>query len=679
MSLAEFRDPEVVTVLGASQDPAKWGHWIARGALLGQHRRKVHLINARGGVIDGHHCVSSIADIQGDLGLVVICLPPVAARDAVGEALARGARSFLCITAAMDVALGEGGEAALVDQIRRAGGRIVGPNCLGIFDAESDLQLAWGTFLPGRLGIVSQSGQLGSEIADLAALRGLGVSRFVSIGNQSDVSASEVLADMVDHDQTAAVALYLESFDDAAALMASMRRLRDAGKPVLVLTVGASAASQQAAATHTGSLTSDIAVVEAACRAAGGLLVHTPTELVDVARLAVSAPRLRGRRVAVVGDSGGQGALAVDVLASAGLETPALPDAVQQALRAALPAGAAVGNPIDLAGAGEGDLETYARVMHAAAEADNIDAVILTGYFGSYGQHVPALQPAEEATALHIADIAQCVDKPVLVHAMSPTSATLDLLGARVPTHHGIEEAARALAGTARLNESRIARPRAEVAAIEGGLPVGYLAARTALQEVGVRFPRARAVRTIDDLHAAASELRAPYVLKADWIAHKTEQGAVAVGLDIGAAASAFVDMSQRLGDGTYVLEEMDRRNHVVEMIVGARRDPAFGVVVMVGLGGVQAELWRDTRIELGPVDREVALSMVQSLRCRPLLEGWRGAPAADVEALVDTMVAVSRYLAEGPRQCTEVELNPVRVGPQGAIAVDALVLGGTS
>ena len=241
-----------------------------------------------------------------------------------------------------------------------------------------------------------------------------------------------------------------------------------------------------------------------------------------------------------------------------------------------------------------------------------------------------------------------------------------------------IEDAARAVIGVALLNEAP-GRSSRRSSGAEGGVsrpPAGYLETREALEQYGVRFPGAAAIRVGNDLTAAAAELQAPFVLKADWIAHKTEHKAVAVGLpDADAALSTFTEMSGRLGDGIYVLEEMDRRDGVVELIVGARRDATFGIIVMVGLGGVQAELWRDTRIELGPVDQDTARAMIDSLRCRPLLDGWRGAPAADVDSLVDTIVAVSQYLAEAPETCTEVELNPVRVGPQGTLAVDALVV----
>jgi acetate---CoA ligase (ADP-forming) len=307
-----------------------------------------------------------------------------------------------------------------------------------------------------------------------------------------------------------------------------------------------------------------------------------------------------------------------------------------------------------------------------------VDAVVLTGYFGSYGRHNPALQAAEEAVARRIAAAAELAGKPVLVHAMSPASRTLEVLREQgVPTHHTIEEAARALAGAVALagRPGRLVdRGAAGPAGAELPAP-GYLGARRLLERAGACFPAAGPVTGPDELRAVAARLRAPYVLKADWIAHKTEHGAVAVGLaDVETAVAAFVDMSARLGAGAYVLEEMDTRPDTVELIVGARRDPMLGPVVLLGLGGVEAELWRDTVLELAPVDHATATAMAARLRGHALLAGWRGRPAVDVDGLAHLVVAVSRLMAEAPEECREIELNPVRVGPDGALAVDALV-----
>ncbi|WP_435742390.1 acetate--CoA ligase family protein [Nocardioides sp. SYSU DS0663] len=673
--LSAFGDPEAVTVVGASADPAKWGYWLARGAAAGAHRRAVHLVNRRGVPIEGRPTVTALADIDGPLGLVVLCVPPADVPAVVHEALDRGAKGFLGITAGLNRALGPNAEAELASTIRAKGARLVGPNCLGIYDASSELQLAWGEFTPGQLGIISQSGQLGSELANLAADRGLGVSRFVSVGNQADVTAAEALADLVDHQDTAVVALYVESFVDGRLMIETLQRLRAAGKHTLLLTVGASDASQTAAASHTGSMTSSLDVVDAACRAAGVLRVDTPAQLIETAQMLVDAPASPGPRTAIVGDSGGQGAIAADVLTRAGLTIAPFAAQQQAALAALLPPDAGVANPVDLAGAGEADLRVYAEIVETLLADDDVDAVTLTGYFGSYGFHTPTLQSVESEVALRIAHASQKHRKPVALHSMCRSSRTIDLVReAGVPTYHHIEDAALALAGGARLASERGRNLAAGDSTPRTAPADGYLAAREVLQSVGVSFPEVCGVTSEAELIAAMRQLPGPWVLKADWIAHKTEVGAVAVGLTTEAAAcEALERMLSTVGPGTYVLERMDTRPDVVEVIVGARRDPVFGPVILVGAGGVQAELLRDNALELGPVDTETARQMLQRLRMFPLLTGWRGKPATDIDALAEMVAGVSQLMAAAT-DCADIEVNPVRVGPTGVLAVDALI-----
>ncbi|MHA6758125.1 acetate--CoA ligase family protein [Streptacidiphilus sp. PAMC 29251] len=674
-----FRDPASIAVVGASDSPTKWGHWLARGALAGAARRPVHLVNARGGTVLGQQTACSLRELPQVPGLVAFAVPAAALGAAVDEALALGVRGVLAVTA------GTPDEAGLAARVRRAGARMIGPNCLGVYDADSELDLVWGSFRPGALAIVSQSGQLGLELAGLAADAGIGVSRFVSVGSQADVTAHEVLADLADHHGTRVVALYLESFGDGRALIAALAALRRAGKPVLLLTVGASEAGQSAARSHTGAMTTATDVVDAACEAAGAVRVETPARLIAAAQLLVRAPRPRGRRVVVVTDSGGQGALAVDLASRAGLLVAPLPEETRRALAAGLPEQATTANPVDLAGGGEQDLGSYSRVVELAAASGTTDAVLLTGYFGSYGRDIPAQQQRETEVALALADVAARHALPVLVHSMARDTATIEALRtAGVPTFTDIEASVDALGTAVRLAELT-PRPASDdrTAADVRVDPPGhgptdtgpdYLAARELLADLVAPFPPAVAVTDQSQLAAAASRLRAPYVLKAQWLEHKSEHGGVAVGLpDADALKAAHARMTERLGPGRYVVEEMDQRPDVVEMVIGTRPDPSFGPVVVVGSGGVQAELWRDTALALAPCTREEALRLIARLRCAPLLDGWRGRPPVDTGALADAVVQLSQLAAQRP-DLQEIELNPLRVAPTGVLAVDALI-----
>jgi acetate---CoA ligase (ADP-forming) len=387
--LGVFSDPTSVAVVGASEDPAKWGYWLASGALLGAHRRGVHFVNARATSVLGHPCAPSVSALVEGPDLVALCVPAIHVDAVVDEALDCGVRGFLGITA------GIADDAALAAKITDGGARLVGTNSLGIYDAATDLQLMWGTMTPGPLAIVSQSGQLGSEIAAIGLRHGLGVSRFISVGNQTDVTATEFLADLAGHDATGVIALYLESFTDGAALFETLAALRSCGKPTVLLTVGASNASARLVRTHTGSLTSPTDVMDAACRAAGVVRVNTPDQVIDAARALLTAPLPAGRTVAVVGDSGGQCGIAADVAVAAGLTVPHFPASLCELLETQLPPGATCTNPVDLAGAGERDLPNYAAVVERVIAGGEVDAVVMTGYFGCYGQDIPSLSDAE--------------------------------------------------------------------------------------------------------------------------------------------------------------------------------------------------------------------------------------------------------------------------------------------
>lgn len=649
--LAVFRDPASVAVVGASADPSKWGYWLASGALKGAHRRRVDFVNRGGTDILGRRSVRRLSDLDDVPELVALCVPAV--DEVVDEALEMGVRGFVGITAAVAA------EAALVSRIRAAGARIVGPNSLGLYDAAAELQLAWGSFTPGPLAVISQSGQLGSEIAALAARQGLGVSRFVSVGNQADVTATELLADLADHRTTRLVALYLESFTDGELLLETLRKL---GKPTMLLTVGGSAASSRLARSHTGALTSSMDVVDAACRAAGVLRVRTPAELVTVAKACLATKTPAGRRVAIVADSGGQGGIAAD-LAADRLIVPELPQDVQKKL--ALPSGAATANPVDLAGAGERELSTYADTVERVLGSSNVDAAILSGYFGSYGADTPTLAERERDEARRIGKVVRNTGKPVIVHSMSADSATAgELWAAGVPVYPTIEDAVNALAGLAAF---RPTRPVRAAAPDRTTIRPGYWAARSFLS--AVPFPPARLIRSERDLETIG-DLAPPYVLKVGWIDHKTEVGGIRTNLtSLGAVLEAYALMRERLGPGDYVVEEQDTREDVVEMLIGVRRDPDFGPVVVIGAGGTAAELHRDVAVELAPITVDTAMAMIRRLGIAALLDGWRGRAPKDILALARLAADVSHHNID------ELELNPVRVGVDGVLAVDALIV----
>jgi acetate---CoA ligase (ADP-forming) len=666
-------DPRSVAVVGASDDPAKWGNWLGRGALRGEHRRPVFLVNRKGGTVLGRSAYRSLTELPEAPELVVVSVPATAFEQAVDDALAAGARALIGITAGLGERGDEAGarERELVARVRDAGAMLLGPNCLGVYDAASDLGLASNEFPPGSIGLVSQSGNLALELGILARESGLGFSRFASIGNQADVDLAELVTAFGEHPETEAIAVYAEDFRDGRAFVDAAAA---AGKPVVLLTVGASEASARAARSHTGALVSDRAVVAAAARAAGVHVVKTPHQMIDLINAQVRARPLRGSRIAVVGDGGGHGAVACDVATAAGLELPRLSDALSEALAAQLPDTAATRNPVDLAGGGEQDFYSYARVARTLLESGEIDGVLLTGYFGGYAEYSEDFAMLEGNVARAITAAVAETGRPMVAHSMYSDSPTAQaLLEGGVPVYTSIEAAAGALAGLRAQPRPAGAPPLPPAAS--GPIEPGYFGSRALLEAAGIPFAPAVAVTGPEEALAAAGDLGYPVVVKAVDALHKSDAGGVIVGIpDPAALVDAVHGLIDRLAPGTISVERMAPLHEGVELIVGARTDPRFGPVAMVGLGGIHAEVFKDVAVDLAPLDPVAAERLLRSLRGAPLLAGVRGRPPLDVGAAARAAAALSQVAAARP-DVAEIEINPLLVTPSGATALDARVI----
>ena len=670
-------DPRSVAVVGASADPAKWGHWLAAGALRGAHRREVWLVNRNGGEILGRNAYRSLEELPGSPELVAISLPATAFEETVDASLAAGARAIVGITAGLGEVDEEGREVErrVVERVRAAGAVLLGPNCLGVVDAATSLDLGMNEFAPGRLGLLSQSGNLALEVSALARDYGLGISRFASLGNQADLEAADLVGALAADEHTSVIGVYCEDFRDGRAFARAAAAAADAGTPVVLLAAGGSEAGARAAASHTGALASDSAAVDAACRAGGILRVRTPKELVDRALAALAPHRPRGRRVVVVGDGGGTGVVAADLATEAGLELPRLSVELEAKLRDSDP-GVITANPVDLAGAGERDFWSFERVLGTVLESGDADAVLFTGYFGGYGDMNPEFVEAEVAVAEAIARRAGESGCMLVAHAMYWRSEPVAALRrGGVPAYRDVEAAVGALAALVAVEE----RPRFGIAAAEPEAgPVtdaGYLEARELLASAGIAFPPARRVGSVEEAVAAASELGGPVAVKALGLLHKSDAGGVALGLSGDDAVSAAVrDMDARLAPDGYSVEAMADVRDGVELVVGCRRDSRFGAIVLVGLGGVHAEVLRDTAVALAPASAGELELLLGELRGAAILRGARGRRPVDVHAAAEAASALSRVASAHP-EIAEIEVNPLLVHPSGAIGLDARVV----
>jgi acyl-CoA synthetase (NDP forming) len=449
-----------------------------------------------------------------------------------------------------------------------------------------------------------------------------------------------------------------------------------AGTPVLLLSGGVSQASARAAFSHTGALVSDVRAIEAACAAAGIVAVTSPKQIVDAAQALLSDRLAHGRRVAVYADGGGHGVIAADVIAASGLEVPSLSEATVSTLRKHLPATASVSNPVDFAGGGERGLASYADVGRLLLESGDVDAVLLTGYFGGYGIDTPELADEEVGAARSLAAAAADTGGVLVVHTSYPGApAAAELRRGHVPVYGDVESAVAALALLARY--ARHDQPAPRTGDLEPVVPPvpGYAGARAFLAGAGVPMTRALPASTLEEALAAAVELGYPVALKAGELLHKSDAGGVLLGLtDDDALARGFAELTTSLGVRELSVEQMAPIDDGIELIVGAKRDPRFGAVVLVGLGGLYAEVLDDVAVALAPVGEDAAERMLRSLRGAALLAGARGRPALDLAAAARAVAAVSRAAAACPA-VEEIEVNPLLLLPDGAVGLDARVL----
>jgi acyl-CoA synthetase (NDP forming) len=448
-ALDSLYDPASVAVIGASGDTRKWGNWLAQGALRGSHRRRVALINRHGGKVLGRRAHRSLRELTEPVELAVIAVPEAVVDAAIDDALAAGVRALVVITSfAGDTARRRALDARLAARAYAAGAVLLGPNCLGVFDASSELELVPVGLPAGSIGFISQSGNLGLELGRLAQARGLGLSRFVSLGNQAGVCGAAAFSSLLEHEPTKLIALYLEDLRDPEAIAETARAAARLGKPVLLMAPDRSDATARMAASHTASDPPTRAEIDAVCRAGKIERVADPSELIDAAAEFLGRPSVAPSRVGIVADGGGHAALATTLAERAGLKVPCLSEPLMAELRAPLSATAAVENPIDLAGSGEVDIRSFDRTAAALMRSDEVAGLLIAGCFGGYGDYSSEFAEAEVRSAAALAQAAADTGSALAVHTMYPDSAAAEMLRS-----HGVFVSASIRLAVGRLTE----------------------------------------------------------------------------------------------------------------------------------------------------------------------------------------------------------------------------------
>jgi acetate---CoA ligase (ADP-forming) len=674
-SLEPFFTPRSVAVLGASPRRGSIGGELFRNVLQSDFDGAAYPVNREGVPVAGVRGYASVEEIPDEVDLAVICVPGEHVLAGAEACLRRGIRALCVISAGFAETGAEGAERQrrLLDLVRAHGGRLIGPNCLGVAVAASRLNATFArNAVPfGSIGFSSQSGALGLALIEAAGARGLGLSAFVSIGNKADVSSNDLLEWWEDDDATTLVLLYLESFGNPRKFARLAQRVARS-KPILAMKSGHTAAGARAASSHTAALAGSDAAVDALFRQAGVLRAETLEELVDVAALLSRQPLPRGRRVAVLTNAGGLGILCADACESAGLTLTTLSEQTVTALREFLPEAASDANPVDMLGSATAS--DYERAVPLLLSDPRVDALIVL--------FVPPVSAgvAEVSDALDRAVAGG--EKPVLASLLA--AETVEPRASFVDFPYP-ESAARAL-GRAAQRADWLRRPAgavpeldridhaaaAEVVAhaLERGDDVWLEPgeATRLLEAYGVPLVPQRDAASPAEAAAAARELVFPVVVKSAAAgAHKSESGGVALDLRDDAAV---VDAATRIGCPV-IVQPMLRGG--VELLAGLVQDPLFGPLVAFGAGGVLAELIGEATFRIAPLTDVDAEELVSTGKAGRLVAGFRGAPAADAAALEDLLHRLSRLAEELP-EVAELDLNPVLATAEGCVAVDARV-----
>ncbi|WP_346775454.1 acetate--CoA ligase family protein [Sphingomonas sp. G-3-2-10] len=689
LNLERLLKARSVAIVGASEKPGALGNSVLQNLERHGFSGPIHLINPKRDEIAGRACLKSVADLPEGVDAAVLAIPGGAVLDTVRALAARGVGAAVIFSAGF----AEGGEEGMAAQREVAriaaehGMVIEGPNCLGMTNYVEGIPL---TFVetpvielngPG-VGIVSQSGAMAVVLGTTLMSKGLGISISVSTGNEAASGVEDYVDYLLDDPNTAVIGMIVEQFRKPAAFLALAERARAAGKPIVLLHPGKSSAARESAATHTGAMAGDWQVMKTLVERAGVVLVDGLEELGDVIDLASRCGAIPAGGTAVLTESGAFKALTLDLCEAIGVDLPAPGEKTSATLRAAMPDFIPVSNPMDLTAQALVDPDLYRRTLAPLLDDDAYAAVVLG-----------IIQTDQTTARLKLVPIIEAVKslepgKPVIFAGLdegAPVQAEY-IAGLRelnVPYFPSPDRAFRAIALLGKARD--FAKSDAEAVSVD--VPSGVIPeyrSKELLAPLGIPFPKGGFAASVEEAKAVAAKIGYPVALKAQSaeLSHKSDAGGVILNLaDEAALEAGWAKLYGNVAayapglalDGA-LIEAMGKRG--AELIVGARNDPEWGPVILAGFGGVQAEILQDVRLMPADLTREAIVAELRKLKSGALLDGWRGSPALDVDAVAEIIEGVGRLL-RGTPAIREIDLNPVVVFPkgEGAVALDALML----
>ena len=693
-TLDSLMRPNSVAVLGASSDPTRIGGRPIAYMLAQGFAGEIMPVNPNRASVQGLAAYPSVADLPRVPDSAIVAVPGALAVQAIEDLGARGVRSAIVFTAGFAEMNEDGAaqQAQLLAAGARHGMRVLGPNCLGLFNARIGYYPIFSTSFengwpkPGRIGIASQSGAYGTHVFATARNRGIGTPLCVTTGNEGDVTIGDVIGWMAEDPDTDVIAAYAEGIREADSFLAALAAARAARKPVVMMKVGTSAIGAHAARSHTASIAGDDAVTDAVLAEFGVVRARTTEEMLDIAMLATKRIYPVRNTLGVITISGGAGVLISDAAERLGLEMPEMPRAAQDTLRALLPF-AAPRNPVDCTAQAFNDMSLIGRFT---------DSMVVDGGYSSilafFTQVGGAASTAPRLREQLLATKAKHPDRLYVLSVIGPAERIAEYEADGFAVFEDPTRATVAIHAMGRFGAAFVAGPGLAPPAVPAlALPLttpSEAAAKRWLAEAGIPAAPEAACATVDEAVAAAERFGDPVVLKilSPDIPHKTEIGGVLLGVrGADAVRAGFQQLLDRAAaarpdarlDGVLVAKQL---RGGVECILGVHRDPVFGPVAMFGLGGIFVEVLHDVALRRCPFGVDVAEAMIRSIRAAPILLGARGRPAADLPALAAMLARLSVLAYEAGPRLRAIDLNPVFAMPdgEGAFAADAVIEVGT-
>lgn len=699
-NLDKIFHPRRIAVVGASQKPLSVGQTVFQNLIQGGFDGEIYPVNPKHDQLNNHVCYSHVADLPKQVDLAVICTPAQTVPELIRQCGEVGIRGIVILSAGFR----ETGTAGkqLEQQVREtarnySGMRIIGPNCLGIMSPYARLNASFATDMPlaGNVAFISQSGALCTSVLDWSLQENIGFSHFVSVGNMLEVGMADLIDYFANDPRTTSIILYVESITEARQFMSAARAFTQ-NKPIIAYKAGRFSESAKAAASHTGAMAGVDAVYEAAFARAGIVRVFELDDLFDCAELLARQRPPRGDRLAIVTNAGGPGVMATDAL----LERKGVIAEISQhtidRLNEILPSAWSHGNPLDVLG--DAPPERFGKAVEIVLADPQVDGLLVA--------LSPQAMTDPTGAAEAVIQAAKTSQKPVLTAWMGGRKVHEGITRfnqAGIPTYTTPEQAVRAfmyLVTYARNQQFLYETPRAipvnvpldrnrlqelsKAALNEGKAILSERTSKQLLEAYGIPVSRVEVARTADEAVRLASEIGFPVVLKifSDDITHKTDVGGVELGLGTGQEVrDAYERIMQRVQKAKpdahikgVTIQPMIVEPDGHELIIGAKRDPVFGIVLLIGAGGTTAELYQDRALELPPLNERLARRALESLRSWPLLNGYRGYATVDIDRLIEVLIRFSYFVADFP-EILELDVNPLIVSPRTVMALDARIV----